>query len=240
LIHIVTETGSTNADLTARLGGGEYLPEGDWLVADRQSAGRGRQGRQWLGGDGNFMGSTPVHLREGDPPAQTLALAAGLALHQLVSSHLPQDRKAILKWPNDLLVGHAKLAGILLERVVDTVIVGIGVNLKSAPAVLDPPAIALSDFARCPGRNDFANSLARQFDIELERWRSYGLAPIITRWLEAAHKIGTSLEVHDSAGNGLAGTFDGLDRDGAMQLHLADGTRRAIHAGEVLLTSKQD
>ena len=240
MIHKVTETGSTNADLAARLNAGEYLPEGDWLVADRQSAGRGRQGREWLGGAGNFMGSTLIHLREGDPLAQTLSLVAGLALHQIVSAYLPQDQSAVLKWPNDLMVGRAKLAGILLERVGDTVVVGIGANLKSAPTLPGRPAIALAQAGNSPDRDDFAENLARHFDIEVERWRSLGLAPVIARWLDAAHEIGTPLEVQEPGGNPLNGSFAGLDDQGGLQLRLADGTRRAIHAGEVLLGPSQD
>jgi len=240
LIHTVTETGSTNADLAARLAAGDVLPEGDWLVADRQIAGRGRQGREWLDGEGNFMGSTLVRLREGDPPAQTLALVAGLALYQAVLPLLEPERTALLKWPNDLMVGSAKLAGILLERVGDAVIVGIGVNLKSAPLLEDRPAIALGEAGNVPDRDDFAAVLARQFAIELERWRSYGLSPIVSRWQDCAHAIGTPLEVHEPGGNRVSGTFAGLDRDGGLQLRLADGSTRAIHAGEVLLTERGD
>ncbi|MDG2003839.1 MAG: biotin--[acetyl-CoA-carboxylase] ligase [Novosphingobium sp.] len=240
MIQTLTETGSTNADLAARLSAGEYLPEGDWLVADRQVDGRGRQGRQWLDGQGNFMGSTVVHLRDGDPPAQTLALATAIALHQIVSQYLPHNLKAMLKWPNDILVDGAKLAGILLERVADSLIIGVGVNLKSAPDLPDRLAIALSQLGDVPDRHDFATKLADQFDIELDRWRSYGLAPIIARWLNAAHSLGTPLDVQTQDETRLNGTFAGLESDGSLQLRLADGTTTAIHAGEVLLAGNRD
>jgi BirA family biotin operon repressor/biotin-[acetyl-CoA-carboxylase] ligase len=240
LIHTVPETGSTNADIAARLDAGERLPEGYWLVADRQSAGRGRQGREWFDGEGNFMGSTLVHLRAGDPPAQTLALVAGVALHHAVVPHLQPGQSARLKWPNDLMSGDAKLAGILLERVADTVVVGIAVNLKSAPALPDRPAIALAGIGTPPSRDDFAASLADRFAGELECWRGLGLAPIITDWLDAAHPIGTGIEVREPGGERRLGTFAGLERDGSLQLRLADGSTRAIHAGEILLSAKND
>ncbi|QYU66767.1 hypothetical protein J4558_17585 [Leptolyngbya sp. 15MV] len=112
MIRAVAETGSTNTDLAERLRGGERVPEGEWLVADRQFAGRGRQGRAWSDGKGNFMGSTVVHRIEGDPPAPSLALLAGLALHEVATPLVPDPTRLTLKWPNDLLHDRAKLARV--------------------------------------------------------------------------------------------------------------------------------
>lgn len=235
MIDFVSETGSTNADLARRLGAGSHMREGGWLVADRQTAGRGRQGRAWFDGHGNFMGSTVVHPGPGDPPVTSLALLAGLALHEVVSPLVPPPGCAVLKWPNDLLIGGAKLAGILLERAGEAVIVGIGVNLARAPVVEGRETIALSAFGPAPDRDHFAESLASQFDLELERWRAFGLDLLIRRWLAAAHPLGTPLAVGEPGQTALTGQFAGLDGDGALQLRLADGTTRTIHAGEVRL-----
>jgi len=229
LIETVPETGSTNADLAARLRAGVFVREGDWLIADRQSAGRGRQGREWFDGSGNFMGSTVVHRRFGDPELPSLALVAGLAVQAVV----PPQAGALLKWPNDVMIGVAKLAGILLEREGDAVLVGIGVNLVSAPRLADRETVALSDIAAAPARDAFAATLARQFDIEIERWRNFGVAPIVQRWQDAAHPLGTPLHVGEPGETPLEGTFAGLTDDGALLLRLADGGTRAIHAGEV-------
>ena len=226
MIHNVPETGSTSADLAARLRAGDNVPEGDWLIADRQTAGRGRQGRDWFDGAGNFMGSTVVHPRFGDPPAATLALVAGLAVHEAVSRLVAEP--AVLKWPNDVLIGRAKLAGVLLEREGEAVIAGIGVNLASAPDLPDRPAVALSAFGPAPDRDLFAQALARQFALEIERWRNFGLEPVVNRWLAAAHPLGTPLEAE-----GTTGTFAGLTPEGSLQLRLADGSMRTIHAGEI-------
>lgn len=230
LIETVQETGSTSVDLAARLNAGDNLPEGSWLVADRQTAGRGRLGRSWIDGAGNFMGSTVVHLRHGDPSPDTLALVAGLALHAVIS---PLVDSAILKWPNDVLVGGAKLAGILLERVDDAVIAGIGVNLVQAPELADRRTVALADLGVGIERNAFAAEIARQFGEDLHRWRSYGLAPIVRRWEAAGHSVGTALSVDEPDGTRLAGQFAGLTEGGALQLRLADGSLRVMHAGEV-------
>ncbi len=237
MIHFVAETGSTSADLAARLRAGEFVPEGDWLVADRQTGGRGRQGREWYDGAGNFMGSTVVQVRFGDPDPASLALVAGLALWEAVSAvpakagtaALPPG--AMLKWPNDLMIGTAKLAGILLERVGEAVVVGIGVNLATAPALPDRETVALGGV----DRDVFAAELARAFDLEIERWRNFGMAPIVRRWLTVAHPLGTPLMVGEPGEPPLSGTFAGLTESGALQLRLADGSTRVIHAGEVRL-----
>lgn len=231
MIDIVSETGSTNADLAARLRTGEYVPEGHWLVADRQTRGRGRSGRAWSDGAGNFMGSCIVHRRRGDPLPASLALLAGLALHEVISPLLASPHRAMLKWPNDLMVGRAKLAGILLEGEGDAVIVGIGVNLAIAPEIPDRETVALAQVGKALSRDNFAAELARQFDRELARWRDFGLPPVIGRWCAAAHPVGTRLA--SEAGDGV---FYGLDEDGSLQLRLADGSLRTIHAGEVNLT----
>ena len=231
MIQTVPETGSTNADLAARLRSGEQVPEGLWLVAERQNAGRGRQGREWHDGAGNFMGSTVVHIRHADPAPASLALLAGLALHEVISPLLRPTQSAVLKWPNDVLAGRAKLAGILLEREGEAVIIGIGVNLVCAPALPDRQTIALGAIAEPPQRDAFAAALASQFTLELDRWRSFGLSPIVSRWLRAGTPVGTRITAE-----GQGGSFAGLTPEGSLQLRLADGSLQTIHAGEVNLT----
>lgn len=235
LLTFVPETGSTNADLAAALRSGERLSEGAWLIADRQTAGRGRQGRQWFDSTGNFMGSTVVRPGPHDPPAPTLALMTGLALYEAVAPLLAEPAGLSLKWPNDLLLGRAKLAGILLEREGEAVIVGVGVNLAAAPQIEGRETIALSALGPAPSRDAFANTLAQSFDRELERWRTVGTEPLLRRWLAAAHPIGTPLSVHEPAGGDVSGTFAGLDPDGSLLLRLEDGAVRPIHAGDVML-----
>ncbi len=213
------------------------MREHAWLIADRQSAGRGRQGRTWFDGAGNFMGSSVVRLRAGDPPPASLALVAGLALHTAAAPLVPPPLRAQLKWPNDVLIGGAKLAGILLEREGDAVIVGIGVNLSAAPALADRETIALTAFGPAPDRDTFARALAGEFAEALAQWRAAGLAPLLAHWQDAAHPIDTPLVVGEPGETALRGTFDGLTGDGALRLCLADGTVRVIHAGEVRLAA---
>jgi len=235
LISFVPETVSTNGDLAGRIAAGEAVPEGHWLVADRQSAGRGRQGRVWLDGAGNFMGSTVVWPRAGDPPLPGLALVAGLAAHAALSELLSPPHRAMLKWPNDVMVGQAKLAGMLLERSGDAVVIGIGANLAVAPPVPGRETVALSAYRPAPDRDLFARSLAGAFAEELALWRGAGVAATIARWTAVAHPQGTPLLVGEPGEDPVAGRFAGLDPTGALILEAGNGTKRTILAGEVRL-----
>lgn len=239
MIRTIPETGSTNADLLAALRAGERVSEGDWLVADRQTAGRGRQGREWSDGTGNFMGSTVVRLTPGGPAPASFALAAGLAAYEALLPLLPEPASLQLKWPNDLTFGGAKLAGILLEREGEAMVVGIGVNLARAPAIEGRTTIALAALGPAPDRDRFGAGLAAAFATELERWRSYGLDPLVRRWQAAAHPVGTPLTIAPPGEERLAGMFDGLTDDGALRLRLADGSSRVMHAGDVFFASEK-
>ena len=233
MIETTAETGSTNSDLAARLAAGDRVPEHHWFVADRQNSGRGRQGRKWNDGTGNFMGSTVVYPGPNDPPRGTLALLAGVALHEVVAQYVPPPARPQLKWPNDVLIGGGKLSGILLEGAGDAVVVGIGVNLAQAADLPDRDTIALSAFGPTPDRDAFASTLAAQWEEDLGRWRTYGLGPLIARWEAAAHPKGTKLFAEVAGEGRIPGAFDGLTEDGAARLRLDNGDVRVIHAGEL-------
>lgn len=226
-IRFVERTGSTNADLLADT----LAVEGEWLVAQRQDAGRGRQGRDWIGESGNFFGSTLVELANGDPAASSLSLAAGLALIEAVDVAVP-GRPLMLKWPNDLLLGPAKLAGILLERSGDWVVAGFGVNLASAPPLPDRQTASLRG-AITP--EAFAPLLAGAFDRLLDLWRSSRPEALARAWLARAHPLGTLLTAHVSADEAVTGRFAGIEADGALRLRTSDDTVELIRAGDVEL-----
>ena len=231
-IRTVAQTGSTNADLIALARAGA-VEQGFWLRAERQTAGRGRQGRAWISPPGNFYGSTLVRLRSGDPAAATLGFVAAVALSEVAASLIPQA--TVLKWPNDLLIDGAKLSGILLERTDDAVVVGIGVNLAHHPDLPDrrTTSLAVQGVAIDPAA--FATPLAEAFARWLDRWRTQGFAPVRAQWLAAAHPTGTMLRAALPDGEVVDGAFVDLDADGALILRLATDERRAIHAGDVFL-----
>ena len=206
--------------------------EGDWLIALRQESGRGRQGRLWESREGNFAGSTLVQVRPGDPPAPALALVAGLGLIEAVAAAAPAAPTS-LKWPNDLMLGNAKLAGILLERSGDRIVAGFGVNLATAPEITGRKTAALSSYANITPQA-FAPLLAASFARIVGLWRSTDPAQFAQAWLARAHPVGTLLEVHGGPGERLSGTFDGIEPDGAMRLK-RDGMIDIIRAGDVSL-----
>lgn len=214
----------------ARAGLGERV----WLRAERQLSGRGRQGRAWVSPAGNFYASTLVRLRPTDPAPASLGLVAAVALDEAVRVYL-RDGDLALKWPNDLLLGRAKLSGVLLERVDDAVVVGIGVNLAHHPDLPDRPTTSLLAHGVEVTPADFADTLAEAFARWLSLWRGAGLAPVRTRWLEHAHPVGTALAVRLPDDDAIKGLFAGLDADGALNLRLADGRTRVIHAADVFL-----
>ena len=221
--------GSTNTALLSDT----LAVEGNWLVALRQDGGRGRHGRIWESIEGNFLGSTVVTLRPGDPPAPALALVAGLALIETIDMVAPSAALS-LKWPNDLMLGDAKLAGILLERSGDRVVAGFGVNLAGAPSISGRRVTALRPLSEVTPQA-FAPLLAGKFGPMLGAWRSSDPAQFAQAWLSRAHPLGTPLEVHSGPGERIAGSFAGIDADGAMRLRLADGRIEIVRAGDVNL-----
>ena len=226
-IRIVETIGSTNAVLLDD----RAAVEGDWLVALRQDQGRGRQGRAWQTVEGNFFGSTLIALRPGDPPAHSLALIAGLALVDAIDVIAPGSALS-LKWPNDVILDGAKLAGILLERHGDRVVAGFGVNLAGSPAITDRKTASLEGLITPQA---FAPILAGQFGRLLGAWRVAEPAATARAWLARAHPIGTPLRVHGNHGEPIEGFFEGIERDGALRLRRDDGQTDIVHAGDVEL-----
>lgn len=229
-IRAVATTASTNADMIALAGAG--AGEGLWLRAVEQTAGRGRLGRDWVSPPGNLYASTLVRLRPGDPLPATLAMVAAVALDEALRGW---GANPVIKWPNDLMIGGAKLSGILLERSGEAVIVGIGVNLAHHPTGLGRAVTSLAaEGLGAPDPALFLADLAEAFARWLGQWRS-GLDPVRRRWLERAHPVGTALSVKLPGAEAIDGLFDGLGSDGALRLRLPDGRVQVVHAGDVFM-----
>jgi BirA family transcriptional regulator, biotin operon repressor / biotin---[acetyl-CoA-carboxylase] ligase len=232
--HIITvaHTGSTNADMVAksRQGAGE----GTWLRAEQQSAGRGRMGRNWHSALGNFYGSTLVRLRDEDPAAATLAMLTAVCVFDVVQPLLHTPAALQIKWPNDVLFSGAKLSGILLERSDDAVIIGIGVNVVSAPKVDGRNTCCIAEHGMVPDIDAFTQALAKDFATKISNWRCDSAQIWLkTSYLARAHPVGAHLKISLSAESQVQGVFDGLADDGALRLRLADGSTMIVHAGDV-------
>lgn len=180
---------------------------------------------------GNFYGSTLVELRRQDPNAQTLSLAAGLALVEAIDAAAP-GQAVMLKWPNDAMLKGKKLAGILLERSGDRVAVGFGVNLASAPQLPDRVGASLGGKMRPQA---FAPLLAASFARLLDLWRRNEPVFLGQAWMARAHAVGTPLKVHSSNDELVCGRFDGVEADGALRLRRDDGKVDIVRAGDVEL-----
>ena len=230
----VTLTGSTNADLLARAVQG--APEGLWLRADAQDGGRGRLGRIWESPSGNLFASTIVRLRDTDPSPASLAFVTAVAVFDAVRLMAPQVPICV-KWPNDILTPDgAKLCGVLLERASDAVVVGIGLNLVWHPQNLERKVTDLiTRGATPPDAQTAVEIVADVFARYLAIWRQSGLEVIVRHWEARAHPRGTALSAKLPDGEHLDGLYAGLNEDGALQLRLADGSIRAIHAADVFL-----
>ena len=172
-----------------------------------------------------------IQLRSGDPPAQSLALAAGLAAVETIDIAVP-GQALMLKWPNDVMLLGRKLAGVLLERAGDRIAVGFGVNLATAPALADRHAATLGGQI---GPEAFAPLLAGNFARMLELWRTSEPLLIAQAWLARAHPIGARITVHSTHDETASGRFDGLEPDGALRLRRNDGDLAIIRAGDVEL-----
>jgi BirA family biotin operon repressor/biotin-[acetyl-CoA-carboxylase] ligase len=227
------EIGSTNEEALQRARAGERGPL--WIAAHRQTAGRGRRGREWQTPLGNLAASVLRALSVAPAQAATLSLVAGLAVVEAVQACAPGIGLA-LKWPNDVLAGKAKLAGILLES--ETVgdglvaIAGIGINIGSAPQGLPYPAASLAALGRHVRPEQLFTALADAW-LDYERlWDDgRGMARIRARWLDHAANVGEEITVA-LGGRSVTGVLETLDEQGRLLLRTEAGLT-PISAGEV-------
>ncbi|MEU8296674.1 biotin--[acetyl-CoA-carboxylase] ligase [Micromonospora sp. NPDC048909] len=256
-LELRAETGSTNADVAEAARAGE--PEGLVVVAERQTAGRGRRGRVWQSPPRAGI-ATSVLLRPGEAVAERgwapapptgygwLPLLAGVALVEAVTRLAELD--AVLKWPNDLLIDGAKCAGVLLEAVPGgspaappAIVLGIGLNvtlradeLPENPTGLPATSLRLAG-ATATDRDPLLRALLRAVADWYDRWRTAGgdatASGLREAYLAACATVGRPVRVLLPGGQELTGTATGVDPDGQLVVDTADGERH-LAAGDVL------
>ena len=224
---------STNTEAKRRVAASFH---DQWIVADQQTAGRGRQDHQWVSPPGNIYATALFREPHGLPAALRLPFAAALAVHDVVRAHAPQT-DARLKWPNDVRIDRKKVSGILVETggagADFWIAAGIGINVQAAPDNVSQPVTSLAALGMSPATDveTVLATLRGAFARRLEQARE-GFTDIRKTWLEHAEGLGEP--VHIRAGEVVIdGVFEDLEHDGALVVRLPDGSRRSIRAGEV-------
>jgi BirA family biotin operon repressor/biotin-[acetyl-CoA-carboxylase] ligase len=227
---------STNAEALTLARGGERGPL--WIVARQQSAGRGRRGNAWVSPPGNLYATLLMSDPAPSECAPQLSFVAVLALHDAIAACAPAAAKVLtLKWPNDLLCGGAKLAGILIEgeRAAETlaVAIGIGVNCISHPPQTSYPATDLKREGVPTDAATLFEALTASLAQRLAAWRrGAGFAAIRADWMARAAGMGGDMRAR-LPDREIVGRGEGLDAHGRLLLRLPDGSVQAIAAGDV-------
>lgn len=235
---------STNDEARRLIESGERGPL--WIVAARQTKGRGRMGREWLSPPGNLFASLVLSDFGDAAIAPQLGFVIGVAAMRALHALARGAHRFALKWPNDLLMNGAKLGGVLLEGVsvpsgdmrdpVATIaIIGVGVNVNEAPRDLPYPAAALGGIGpEAPSAESLFAHLSDAFVGTLDIWRGgAGFAQLREEWLRCANGLGEDITVA-VAGGTLRGRFETIDATGRLVLATPEGAR-LIDAGDVLI-----
>ena len=240
-LHVHDSLGSTNTEAMAQARAGAAGPL--WVVARRQSAGRGRRGNLWASEPGNLTASVlwPVVGVEPDRVA-TLGFVAGVALAEALEAATGGTPGAMgsfgLKWPNDVLIAEAKLAGILLEAEKvpggrQAVVIGFGVNVAACPPALPVHATSLTQAGYAIAPEALLEHLTDRLAAMAQVWnRGRNFSGIRALWLARASGLGSPIAVRGTS-EPLSGIFDSIDEGGRLVILAPDGTRRTVTAGEV-------
>ncbi len=235
--------GSTNAEAVRLAKSGDLGPL--WVRADQQTKGKGRRGRPWASESGNLF-CTGLYPHFGSTQqAALLSFAAALAVYDLAAVYIDTEKMS-LKWPNDVLIGGAKVSGVLLETGTHNdqgwIAIGIGVNLVSHPEAVETRAthiLAHIDEHRLVGPEPVMTGpdaalavLAAQFDYWRNLLLKEGFSPIRTAWLTRAANLPGDVTVRLSQESFTGKAID-LGENGELQVRIAGGTIRAVHAGDV-------
>lgn len=246
-VDVVASTGSTNVDLLARASADAAAPEGQVLVAEEQTAGRGRLGRTWTSVPGASL-TFSVLLRPATVPAARrgwLPILTGVAVASAVRSVTSGAVEAVLKWPNDVLVGERKLAGILAEQSPDgaAVVIGTGINVATpADALPVSPTGLPATSLLVEGASVSREALLLEVLRQLEHWYVAFRAdpdPVRAGLLDAFRPLcvtlGQKVRVELPVGRFVTGAASDIDPDGRLLVADESGSRpMAISAGDVV------
>jgi len=238
------EIGSTNAEGMRLAALGETGPL--WIWAGTQTLGRGRSGRTWVSVPGNLYASLLIRLECPPGAVHQLSLLAGVAVHDAIHAAAARAGVALsglrLKWPNDVLIGEAKLAGILPESTTAPgrsgaviAVVGMGLNLAGHPEGMGRPVTHLAAHGLAITPADMLGFVAASADDWLRRWdNGAGFAPVREAWLQRAGPPGERVVINTGRET-VEGCFLGIDAQGALVLRDQGGAERRFTYGDVSL-----
>ena len=227
---------STNDE--ARCLAEQGAPDRTIVLAGVQTAGRGRYSRKWASPRGNLYASYIFRPTLLPRHAAQIGYVAAVSVYDTVAALTAKPSAVACKWPNDVLVGGEKIAGILPESSIgangslEWVVLGIGLNIVSAPADTMRPATSLAVHGPAPlGPEEVLAALTHALDGWVARWLGDGFGCICEAWLERAGPVGSEIRVV-LPDRSVAGRFGGIDREGALILDTAAG-QEIVHSGEV-------
>ena len=234
---------STNAEAMRRATAGEPGPL--WVWAGAQSLGRGRSGRTWTSVAGNLYASLLTRLECRPDTVYQLSLLTGVAVVDAIRAAAAERGRSIpalrLKWPNDVLIGTAKVAGILPESMSVpgdsrlAVVVGIGLNLAGQPDGLGRDVTHLAAHGVDCGPEAALGLLDDALQSWLTRWKcGAGFADIRAAWLERAGRVGEPAIIHAGTER-VEGVYVGIDEGGSLILRDPEGRERRFSYGDVTL-----
>ncbi|MBQ27647.1 MAG: biotin--[acetyl-CoA-carboxylase] ligase [Nitrospiraceae bacterium] len=239
-IHRFEEVTSTNAvalDLYH-----EGASEGTLVVADAQTRGRGRLGREWISPSGVNLYCSYI-LRAGNREwISWIPLIASMAIASAIQTKTKLNAR--IKWPNDVLIGRQKVAGVLAETVsnngeIQSVILGIGVNVNmskaSLPSSLYCTTTSLSEHvAESIDRNQFLTRLSGELNVQYQKFWNDGMSDIIHEYLSISDTIGRRVIAYLPVGGPVDGWADGIELDGSLRLRRGQGDMAIIRSADIV------
>ena len=235
---ILDETESTNSEALKLA---KFTDKPTFVVAKKQTNGRGRVDRSWLDPSGNFSGSILIKI---DEDLQRLALrsfVAALAVFDAIDQKISKKHELVIKWPNDLLLNGKKICGILLETrnfgTVSALVIGIGVNLLSSPNldknqnIIVKPGSILGETGVKLDPIYFSELIADQYALRENQFRTMGFSKIRETWMDRATKLGKRITAR-TPNSEYHGIFDSIDEKGQLIL-ITNGEKKKIAAAEI-------
>ena len=235
---ILDETESTNSEALKLA---EFTDRPTFVVAKKQTNGRGRIDRSWSDPSGNFSGSILIKI---DEDLQNLALrsfVAALSVFDAIDQKIGQEHELLIKWPNDLLLNGKKICGILLETrnfgTVSALVIGIGINLLSSPILDKTPNVTIkpgSILGETGVKLDpigFSESIAHHYALRENQFRTMGFSKIREVWMDRAAKLGKKITAR-TPNFEYQGIFDSVDEKGQLII-INNGEKKKIAAAEI-------